>query len=75
MNDPIPLTQLQPGQIAQVLSINEKYKNQARLASMGLLVGSQIEVIQAGDSILVAIGSIRLGIGLSIAEQIMVKII
>ena len=75
IDNTIPLIELNTGQIAQVMSINKGCKCQTRLASMGLLVGSQIEVIQTGNTMLVAIGSIRLGIGQGVAMYIQVKII
>jgi len=72
----IPLTELPPNQIAQVIKINNSGPEQARLVSMGLLVGTQIEVLQSNcnGAILIAIGTLRLGIGNSLAKQIVVKI-
>jgi len=72
----IPLTELPPNKIAQVVKMNNSGPEQARLVSMGLLVGTRIEVIQSNydGAILVAIGTLRLGIGNSLAKQIVVKI-
>jgi len=71
----MPLTELQPNQIAQVVQLNGGRRFQARLASMGLLAGSQIEVIQTSlyGAILIAVGTTRLGIGQNMAKRIMIK--
>ncbi len=71
-----PLSQLGPGQKARVSALGGGRVFQARLVSMGLLVGSEIKVIRAAGSTrgaaLVAIGPMRLGIGRGMAERIMV---
>ncbi len=81
MNDhrPQPLSRLGPGQTARVASLGGGRAFQARLVSMGLLVGSEIKVIRASGSTrgaaLVAIGPMRLGIGRGMAERIMVTLV
>ncbi len=73
-----PLSRLHAGQTARVASLGGGREFQARLVSMGLLVGSQVKVIRAGDgtrgATLVAIGPMRLGIGWGMAEKIMVTV-
>jgi Fe2+ transport system protein FeoA len=73
-----PLSRLHPGQTARVASLGGGREFQARLVSMGLLVGSQVKVIRAGGgtrgATLVALGPMRLGIGRGMAEKIMVTV-
>ncbi len=74
-----PLSLLRAGQTARVASLGGGREFQARLVSMGLLVGSQVMVIRAGGgsgrgATLVALGPMRLGIGRGMAEKIMVAV-
>ena len=73
-----PLSRLPAGQTARVASLGGGREFQARLVSMGLLVGSQVRVIRAGGgtrgATLVALGPMRLGIGRGMAEKIMVTV-
>ncbi len=76
---PRPLSRLGPGQTARVVALGGGRAFQARLVSMGLLVGSEIKVIRATGSTrgatLVAVGPMRLGIGRGMAERIMVTLL
>jgi len=76
---PRPLSRLGPGQTARVTALGGGRRFQARLVSMGLLVGSEIKVIGATGSTrgatLVAVGPMRLGIGRGMAERIMVTLV
>jgi len=73
-----PLSRLCAGQTARVASLGGGREFQARLVSMGLLVGSRVKVIRAGGgargAALVALGPMRLGIGRGMAEKIMVAV-
>jgi len=73
-----PLSRLHAGQTARVVCLGGGREFQARLVSMGLMVGSQVKVIHAGgDSrgpTLVALGAMRLGIGRGMAEKILVTV-
>jgi Fe2+ transport system protein FeoA len=75
---PGPLSGLRAGQTARVVCLGGGREFQARLVSMGLLVGSQVTVIRAGGgtrgATLVALGPTRLGIGRGMAEKIMVAV-
>lgn len=73
-----PLSRLRAGQAARVAALEGGREFQARLVSMGLLIGTQITVVRAsGDShgaALIAVGPMRLGIGRGMAEKIMVTV-
>ena len=73
-----PLSGLSAGQTARVACLGGGREFQARLVSMGLLVGSLVKVIRAGGgrrgAALVAVGPMRLGIGRGMAEKIMVTV-
>lgn len=71
----IPLAIAYPGQKVRVVSIVAGRGLTQRLISMGLNVGSEIEVIKSGapGPFLIAIKETRLAIGRGIAYKIMVS--
>ena len=72
--DIIPINQLKPNQIAIVAEIRLEKSTLIKLAGMGLIVGSKIEVISKNKyTSLLALGPTRLAINKKIAEQIFVR--
>lgn len=71
----IPLALAYPGQKVKVVSIVAGRGLRQRLISMGLNVGSEIEVIKSGapGPFLIAVKETRLAIGRGIAYKIMVS--
>ena len=71
----IPLALAYPGQKVRVVSIVAGRGLRQRLISMGLNVGSEIEVIKSGapGPFLIAVKETRLAIGRGIAYKIMVS--
>ena len=71
----IPLAIAYPGQKVRVVSIVAGRGLRQRLISMGLNVGSEIEVIKSGapGPFLIAVKETRLAIGRGIAYKIMVS--
>jgi Fe2+ transport system protein FeoA len=71
----IPLALAYPGQKVRVVSIVAGRDLRQRLISMGLNVGSEIEVIKSGapGPFLIAVKETRLAIGRGIAYKIMVS--
>ena len=73
-----PLSRLRPGQSARIAALGGGREFQARLVSMGLLIGTSITVIRASGALygaaLIAVGPMRLGIGRGMAEKILVTV-
>jgi ferrous iron transport protein A len=71
----IPLTALQPGRRATVISLPGGRGQQRRLASMGLTVGVEVQsLISRGHGpIVVAVRQTRLALGRGIANRVSVQ--
>ena len=70
----ISLTQLAPGQSAQLVSISAGRSLTHRLAEMGLTPGVEMEILQNhGGPVLLIVRDTRLALGRSMADRIMVR--
>ena len=68
-----PLPTARPGDVVEVVGVEGGRGMRERMISMGLTIGSKLEVVQAGRGpILVSIKGARLAIGQGMAEKILV---
>lgn len=72
------LGMMKAGQKGTVVALNGGYKFQTRLVSMGVNIGSDIEVIHSGNGrggpTLIATGETRLAIGYGMLDRILVAV-
>lgn len=75
MTSGMPLAMASTGERVRIVSLIGGRGISQRLTSMGLSVGSEIEVLKKGFSgpLLVSVGDTRLGVGAGIAHKIMVS--
>lgn len=66
------LTLLKPGQCGVVTELGEQ-RESGRLKSMGICLGRTLEVIKAGDPLIVNVYGIRIGLSARLAESIQVE--
>jgi len=75
---PVPLNRLRPGQRATVVGLVGGRGFRMRLLSMGLRVGSEVEVVHSSNGAagptLVAAGETRLAIGHGMAAKVLVAV-
>jgi Fe2+ transport system protein FeoA len=73
-----PLTSMGPRQKAFIVALNGGTEMQHRLASMGLHVGKEVQILtpctRGNGPTIVAAGETRLAIGYGMASQIMVAV-
>ena len=80
MNEQVvqPLSRIRSGGKGTVTALTGGHAFHSRIVSMGLVVGSAIEVIQHSSGLkgptLIATGNTRLAIGHGMAEKIMVEV-
>ena len=74
-NEVIPLALVSPGERARIVSLSEEKDVERRLRDMGLSLGSEIEVLVAGNRspLLVAAGETRLAIEPDLARRVWVR--
>lgn len=65
-----PLPRLEQGIIARVTAIQEDSSDSTRLRSMGICVGRQIQLVQAGDPLILRVLGARVGISARLAAGI-----
>lgn len=73
-NTEIPLTRLQPGQCAVVRRVENESEDADRLKMLGVCVGRRVEVVRAGDPLIIRIFSSRIGISSSLAEGVWLEL-
>lgn len=70
----IPLTSIATGQRVQVTSVSAGRRAKHRLASFGLIPGTQLEIIQSQcGPMLIAIGDTRIAVERGIAHKVLVQ--
>ncbi|MCK4581647.1 MAG: ferrous iron transport protein A [Dehalococcoidia bacterium] len=71
----VPLAMVSPGEKARIVSLSEEKDVERRLRDMGLSLGSEIEVLVAGNRspLLLAAGETRLAIEPDLARQVRVR--
>lgn len=70
----IPLPQLLPGQCAVVRRVESKSEEVQRLKTLGVCVGRRVEVVRAGDPLIIKIFGSRIGISASLASRVWLEV-
>jgi Fe2+ transport system protein FeoA len=70
----IPLHRLLPGQCAVVRRVDSDSDEVQRLKMLGVCVGRRVEVVRAGDPLIIRIFSSRIGISASLAAQVWLEL-
>lgn len=73
-NKEIPLPQLLPGQCAVVRRVESESEEIQRLKTLGLCVGRRVEVVRAGDPLIIKIFGSRIGISASLASRVWLEL-
>ena len=66
------LTDLQPGEVCRVATIDDGFEQAARMAGLGVTIGREIRVIRAGEPMVVQVYGSRIGIARALAGRIRV---
>jgi Fe2+ transport system protein FeoA len=69
----IPLVNLAPHTFAQIADIAAPDQEKERLMSLGVCPGRTVELIMAGDPMIIRVLSTRVGLSLRLAETITVE--
>ncbi len=69
----MPLSQLASGAVARVASLRVDKDDATRLRAMGLCVGRQVELLRAGDPLIVRISGARIGLSARLAGGVTVE--
>jgi len=73
-NTEIPLHRLQPGHCAVVRRVESENEDIERLKMLGVCVGRRVEVVRAGDPLILRIFSSRIGISSSLASRVWIEV-
>ena len=73
-NHEIALNRLEPGQCAVVRRVESDSEEVQRLKMLGLCVGRRVELMRAGDPLIIRIFSSRIGISASLASQVWLEL-
>ncbi len=71
--DQIALDLLPPDQLALVTSIEAQDADLARLMAMGVCVGRQIRMVQAGDPMILFVLGARIGVSARMGKRVLVS--
>jgi Fe2+ transport system protein FeoA len=69
----IALDLLPPGQLALVSSIEAQDADLARLMAMGVCIGRQVRMVQAGDPMILFVLGARIGVSSRMGKRVMVS--
>jgi ferrous iron transport protein A len=74
----LPIREVPDGRLATVVSLEGGHEFQSHLRSMGLLVGSRVQVVSSCNGrrgpTLVAVGETRLALGYGMSGKILVEV-
>ncbi|MGC9944358.1 MAG: FeoA family protein [Verrucomicrobiota bacterium] len=68
------LNQLLPGQCAVVRHVESESEDIQRLKMLGVCVGRRVEIVKAGDPLIIRIFSSRIGISASLATRVWLEV-
>ena len=76
---PIPnsatrLNHLLPGQCAVIRSVESESEDIQRLKMLGVCIGRRVEMVKAGDPLIIRIFSSRIGISASLAASVWLEV-
>ena len=66
------LATLVPGRVAVIARVDEDHEHADRLKALGLCVGRKLQVVKAGDPLIVRVLGSRLGLSARLAERVFV---
>ena len=66
----IPLPELEPGSVARVADLHVEQADATRLKAMGICVGREVQLIQAGDPLVLRVLGTRVGVSARLADGI-----
>ena len=66
----LALTQLPPGKCAVVRRVESESEDIERLKMLGVCLGRRVEVVKAGDPMIIRVFSSRIGISASLAGRV-----
>jgi len=69
---PFPLPQLPPHTVAKVCAVGAEDGDSTRLRSLGICVGRRIQLVSAGDPLIVRVLGTRVGISARLASSVLV---
>ncbi len=75
MDDLLPLEYLQRGEWADVAEVTGEPGWVARLAELGLRIGTRLRVLQPGSPCLLEVGDARLSLRGDATQQILVRVL
>jgi Fe2+ transport system protein FeoA len=64
---------LPPGWCASIVAIEAPADDAARLKSLGVCVGRKVELVKAGDPLILRVLGTRIGLSGRLAEKVMVE--
>ena len=73
-NKEIPLPQLLPGQCAVVRRVESESEEVQRLITLGVYVCRRVEVVRAGDPLIIKIFGSRIGISASLTSRVWLEV-
>ena len=65
-----PLPELEPGCVARIAEFDVEPADATRLKAMGICVGRQVQLVQAGDPLIVRVLGTRVGLSARLAAGI-----
>ena len=72
-DSPIPIDQLHPRQVARIKQIEANNDDITRLKAMGICQGRRVQLIQAGDPLIVRVLGVRIGLSARLASHVIVE--
>ena len=70
---PCSLAELSAGRVARVLQVDTPGDDSARLKSLGICVGRQVQLMQSGDPLIVRVLGARVGLSRRLAQEVVVE--
>lgn len=68
-----PLPQLAKGALAQIVEVATNSDDANRLKALGICIGRSVQLLQAGDPLIVRVLGSRVGIASRLAESVIVR--
>ncbi|QQE12195.1 ferrous iron transport protein A [Planctomycetota bacterium] len=65
-----PMHQLKTHQVAEIKYVDASHDDIARLKSMGICQGRRIQLIQAGDPLILKVVGVRIGVSARLAKRV-----
>ena len=69
----VQLSQLPPDVVARVAAVHVDVEDATRLKAMGICVGRQVQLVRAGDPLIVRVLGSRVGMSARVAEGVTVE--